>query len=107
MTLLLEDAWRLSDSVSLRPEPFGAMAYDFRTRRLSFIKSRALVAVVERLGTSSSVGAALESGGVDADQRPRYLRALEELAASGMITREPDAPCDTPATPPEQAGATA
>ena len=108
MQLLLEDAWRLSDSVSLRPEPFGAMAYDFRTRRLSFLKSRALVAVVERLGESASVAVALETSGVDAENHPRYLRALEELAASGMIAPRTDVPTPAAASAPTSvtAGAT-
>ena len=30
-------------------EPFGALAYHFGTRRLSFLKSRTLLAVVEGL----------------------------------------------------------
>ena len=47
-------AWRLVDSVSLRPEPFGALAYDFRTRRLSFLKTPALVEVVRGLAESAS-----------------------------------------------------
>lgn len=89
---LLEEAWRLSGTVSLRPEPFGAMAYDFRTRRLSFLKSRPLLDVVERLGDSPSVADALASAGVPAEQHGRYLRALEELAASGMITRREEVP---------------
>ena len=32
-------AWRLADSVALRPEPFGALAYHFGTRKLSFLKT--------------------------------------------------------------------
>ena len=36
-------------SVALRPEPFGAMAYDFHTRRLTFLKTPQLVDVVRRL----------------------------------------------------------
>ena len=39
-------AWRLNRQVALRPEPFGALAYHFGTRRLSFLKSRTLLAVV-------------------------------------------------------------
>ncbi|MCW2818472.1 MAG: mftB [Marmoricola sp.] len=104
MPVLLEESWRLSGSVSLRPEPFGAMAYDFRTRRLSFMKSRELVAVVEALGTEACVGDALAAAGIEETRRPRFLRALEELAASGMLT--PATP-DAPAASPVPAGATA
>jgi putative mycofactocin binding protein MftB len=35
--------------VALRPEPFGALAYHFGTRRLSFLKTRTLLAVVQAL----------------------------------------------------------
>ena len=102
MPVLLEESWRLSGSVSLRPEPFGAMAYDFRTRRLSFMKSRELVAVVEALGTEACVADALAAAGIDEARRPRFLRALEELAASGMLTLSA-----SPASTPAPAGAPA
>jgi putative mycofactocin binding protein MftB len=87
MTEVLQQTWRLSGSVSLRPEPFGAMAYDFRTRRLSFMKSRALVAVVEGLAEAPTVADALAAAGIEEQQYPRYLRALEDLATSGMLCR--------------------
>ena len=41
-------AWTLHPQVALRPESFGALAYHFGTRRLSFLKSRTLLAVVSR-----------------------------------------------------------
>src|SRR5579875_380150 len=42
--------WSVHHQVALRPEPFGALAYHFGTRRLSFLKTRKLLAVVESLG---------------------------------------------------------
>jgi putative mycofactocin binding protein MftB len=81
----LERAWALSPQVALRPEPFGALAYHFGTRRLSFLKSRTLLAVVEALGSAPSARAACESAGVPEAELPRYSRALETLAESGMI----------------------
>ena len=90
MTAVLEETLRLSGSVSLRPEPFGAMAYDFRTRRLSFMKSLALVAVVEQLADAPTVADALAAAGVEEQQYPRYLRALEDLADSGILCRPQD-----------------
>jgi len=86
MLEMLGQGWSLSDSVSLRPEPFGALAYDFRTRRLSFLKTPALVDVVRRLGGCPSVGAALTSAGVDASEHASYARALRRLADSGVLT---------------------
>ena len=78
-------AWRLSDSVVLRPEPFGALAYDFHTRRLSFLKTPTLVDVVRRLGESSTVGDALTGAGVAERERSAYLLALGALADGGLI----------------------
>ena len=46
---MLDEAWSLSSSVALRPEPFGALAYHFGTRRLTFLKQPGLVEVVRGL----------------------------------------------------------
>jgi putative mycofactocin binding protein MftB len=81
----LERAWALDPQVALRPEPFGALAYHFGTRRLSFLKSRRLLAVVERLEGSESARAACSAAGVSEAELPRYARALEALADTGMI----------------------
>ena len=40
MTFDLNRGWRLSPAVALRPEPFGALAYHFGNRRLSFLRQR-------------------------------------------------------------------
>ena len=45
----LEAPWRLHPQVAIRPERFGALLYHFGTRRLSFLKSRALLEVVRSL----------------------------------------------------------
>jgi putative mycofactocin binding protein MftB len=79
--------WQRSRSVALRPEPFGALAYSFANRRLSFLKSKQLVAVVEALGEHPSAAAALTACGVTEAQRPAYLKALADLARSEMIER--------------------
>jgi putative mycofactocin binding protein MftB len=85
MAFDLERAWALSPQVALRPEPFGALAYHFGTRRLSFLKSRTLLAVVEALAGAASAREACASAGVPETELPRYSRALEALAESGMI----------------------
>jgi putative mycofactocin binding protein MftB len=36
----LDRPWQVGRGVALRPERFGALAYSFDTRRLSFLKSR-------------------------------------------------------------------
>ena len=89
---MLTEAWQLSDSVSLRPERFGALAYDFRTRRLSFLKTPVLVDVVRRLGDSPTVLDALTGAGVDASQQPAYVSALAGLATSGLLVPQHPAP---------------
>jgi mycofactocin biosynthesis protein MftB len=81
----LDRAWRVSDGVALRPEPFGALAYHFGTRRLSFLKSRALLAVVQSLAEYPTAREACRASGVAEAEMPRYERALATLAQSGMI----------------------
>ena len=85
MAFDLERAWALSPQVALRPESFGALAYHFGTRRLSFLKSRTLLTVVESLGSSPTAREACVAAGVAEAELPRYSRALEALADSGMI----------------------
>jgi len=79
--------WRRAPSVAVRPEPFGALVYHFGTRKLSFLKSRTLLAVVESLAEHPTAEAALVAAGVSEAQRPAYLQALGELARSRMIER--------------------
>jgi mycofactocin biosynthesis protein MftB len=82
--------WQRARSVALRPEPFGALAYHFGNRKLSFLKSRTLVAVVESLADHPSATATLAACGVTAAQRPAYLTALADLARSQMIEPRPE-----------------
>ena len=77
--------YRCSPSVAVRPEPFGALVYHFGTRRLSFLKTPQLVAVVSGLVEHPDVHAALEAADVAAGQRPAYLKALAGLADNGTI----------------------
>ncbi|MFF4354980.1 mycofactocin biosynthesis chaperone MftB [Streptomyces sp. NPDC001530] len=87
--------YRLQASVALRPEPFGALAYDFRTRRLSFLKTPALVRVVRELADQPDAHSALVSAGVPADQHTRYLTALAGLLATGTIEPRETTPHET------------
>ena len=81
----LDRAWALDPQVALRPEPFGALAYHFGTRRLSFLKSRTLLALVQALADHPTVRAAIEEVGVPQAELPAYQAALERLAGTGMI----------------------
>lgn len=80
-----ERAYRKAEQVELRPESFGALAYHFGTRRLSFLKTPTLVDVVTGLERHDDVHAALEAAGVPEAQRDTYLSALAELAGTGTI----------------------
>ncbi|HEY2480106.1 MAG TPA: mycofactocin biosynthesis chaperone MftB [Solirubrobacterales bacterium] len=77
--------WRLHPQVALRPERFGALAYHFGTRRLSFLKSRRLLEVVEGLAAAPDPIAACRAAGVAGAELPSYRRALTTLAETGMI----------------------
>jgi mycofactocin biosynthesis protein MftB len=87
----LDTAWTLDPQVSLRPEPFGALAYHFGTRRLSFLKSLTLFDVVRGLGEHASAREALLAAGVEAGEMPRYAAALATLAEGGMISLREEA----------------
>jgi putative mycofactocin binding protein MftB len=81
----LDTAWRLHPQVSVRPERFGALLYHFGTRRLSFLKSPALLAVVRALDTEPDARSACVAAGVATGELPAYSRALATLAESSMI----------------------
>ena len=91
MDALLGEPWGLSPSVALRPEPFGALAYHFGNRRLTFLKRPELVAVVRILGEQPDVRSALEAAGVPVSQHAAYAAALRGLAATDMIRPRKDA----------------
>ncbi|MCX6386317.1 MAG: mycofactocin biosynthesis chaperone MftB [Solirubrobacterales bacterium] len=81
----LDRAWQLHPQVALRPESFGALAYHFGTRRLSFLKSPALRDLVESLADHGTARAACEAAGVGDEQISTYIQALATLATSEMI----------------------
>jgi putative mycofactocin binding protein MftB len=83
-------AWDLHESVSVRPERFGALLYDFRTRRLTFVKDPVLQKVIDSLSQSSSAREALAKVEVAQEDCERYLAALARLAE----TKRPAAPLE-------------
>jgi len=80
-----DTAWQLHPQVSVRPEPFGALLYHFGTRKLSFLKDRTLLTVVEGLADASSARAACDAAGIAPEHLPTYLNALGTLADSKML----------------------
>ena len=85
MSFDLHRAYKLNPAAALRPEPFGALVYHFGNRRLSFLKSRQLVTVVQLLESHASAADALDAAGVPVRQRARYAAALAALADSEVI----------------------
>ena len=86
----LERRYALHPQVAVRPEPFGALLYHFGTRRLSFLKSPALLTVVKTLGDAPSAREACRRAGLAQAELPAYATALQTLASSQMIRpREP------------------
>ena len=81
----LDGAWRLHPQVSVRPERFGALLYHFGTRRLSFLKSTALLDVVRGLDKAPTARSACRRAGVTPEHVAAYEQALGTLAASEMI----------------------
>ncbi|MEA9985259.1 MULTISPECIES: mycofactocin biosynthesis chaperone MftB [Subtercola] len=85
VTLDLDTAWDLHPQVSVRPEPFGALLYHFGTRKLSFLKDRTLLSVVQSLSAAPSARDACTGAGISAADLPRYQQALGTLLASSML----------------------
>ena len=81
----LDSGWQLHPQVSVRPERFGALLYHFGTRRLSFLKSRALLTVVSSLSSQPTARAACQAAGLTDAELPAYASALATLAAGRMI----------------------
>lgn len=85
MAFAAGEAWQLHPSVGLRPEPFGALAYHFGTRKLTFLKDPTLTSVVRTLGNHVDVAAALDAAGVPVERHGTYRAALERLADTEVI----------------------
>jgi putative mycofactocin binding protein MftB len=81
----LERPWQVSRGVALRPERFGALAYSFDSRRLSFLKSRRLFEVVRTLSEHPSGRSACEAAGVQGAELTQVTAALRTLAETQMI----------------------
>lgn len=80
--------WRLHQRVALRPEPFGALAYHYDNRRLTFLRSPDLVALVESLGDQPSARAAFDAAGLAPGRWPAFEKALGSLAAGDFLVME-------------------
>jgi putative mycofactocin binding protein MftB len=82
---LASRALALHPHVALRPEPFGALAYHYDTRRLVFLRHPDVVRVVRALADHPSVAATLSACDIDRRRWPSFERALHSLVDSEML----------------------
>jgi mycofactocin biosynthesis protein MftB len=80
----LDRAYRLADQVALRPEGFGALAYHFGNRRLTFLTSPALVRLVASLDGTRPLREVLDER-VTPRSRPAVESALAGLARAEVL----------------------
>lgn len=85
----LSRPWSLHPNVAVRSEQFGALAYHYDTRRLTFLKSPDLVEVLTSLADQPSPRAAFDACGLAPERWPSFERALDTLAQSDMIVTQP------------------
>lgn len=84
----LDLTWRVHPQVSIRPEPFGALLYHFGTRKLSFLKDRRLLEIVQVLADYPNATQACEAIGITDTELPQFQRALSTLRDSEMLIEE-------------------
>lgn len=82
--------WRLHPQVAVRPEPFGALLYHFGTRKLSFLKNRTILTVVQSLAEHPDVRSGCRAAGIDDAGQGPYLHALGVLVDSNMLVPRED-----------------
>ena len=76
--------YALHPQVGIRPERFGALAYHYGNRRLTFLGDAKLLAVVQ--SDCDDVEAAFAAAEVPESQWPTYRRALDRLVAAEVVT---------------------
>jgi putative mycofactocin binding protein MftB len=82
---VLDRRLTLDPQVALRPEPFGALAYHYGTRRLIFLKHPDVVRVVGALGDHDTVADTLQACGIAESRWPSFDAALSRLESSGLL----------------------
>lgn len=78
-------ALALHPNVAVRPEPFGALAYHYDTRRLVFLRHPALVDVVHALADHDDVAATFDALEVEDRFRGPFERAIANLIDAGIV----------------------
>lgn len=78
----------LAPSVAMRLEGFGALLYDYDSRRLTFIKDSDLASLVSCLDGDSTLESARYRSGVPEHRFSEMLQALAKLEARGTLIRK-------------------
>ena len=86
---LLDTPLQLDPQVALRPEPFGALAYHYGTRRLVFMKDRDVVAVAKALESHPTLSATLQACGIAEARWPSFAKAFATLSESEVVRERP------------------
>lgn len=82
---MLDTALEVHPQVALRPEPFGALAYHYDTRRLVFLKHPDVVEVVEALADHETLADTLDACGIDPSRWSAFDRAVTSLYESEIV----------------------
>ena len=82
---VLGRALQLHPQVALRPEPFGALAYHYDTRRLVLVKHPDLVRVLEALADHPTVQATLDACDIAPARHTSFAAAIGSLLDSEML----------------------
>jgi putative mycofactocin binding protein MftB len=82
---LTERSLELHPQVALRPEPFGALAYHYDTRRLVFVKHPDMVRLLRSLADYDTLGEALDGCEIAATRRSTFERSISQLIESGIV----------------------
>lgn len=82
---MLDSSLDLHPQVALRPEPFGALAYHYDTRKLVFLKHPDVVRVVQSLSDHATVADTLTACDIDERRWPSFDQALTSLYESDML----------------------
>ena len=82
---MLDRPLGIHPQVAIRPEPFGALAYHYGTRKLVFLKHPDVVRVVRSLDTHASLAATLTACGIEERRWASFDRAITSLLESEML----------------------
>jgi putative mycofactocin binding protein MftB len=77
--------YALHPQVGLRAEEFGALAYHYGNRRLTFLGDDRLVAIVRSADQYDDIDGAFDAAAVPESQRPAYRSALERLRDAEVL----------------------